>query len=267
MFPTIVRRFSSFILCMSALAFISCSKDKDTNVTPDPEPGNGATVKTGVYKIVNLAADTTATSGSAAVSLYYSLEENRVVPESQRQTGNWDIVLYGIYNSSVYPNNGAAAGSPGYGGPGQAKIYLVADRKFDAQYYDTLNFKPRKLPIPNNLFDAAFAAVKTVPVEDSKFFTRDVGLDHFQNVSDGWGYYDFYGALFPGNPLKTHVVYTMPRVMIIKTHKGHYAKLMIRSIYKDSPQDPDRNNKPGFVSFQYAIQMDGSKNLDISANN
>ncbi|MRG48945.1 hypothetical protein GFS24_27790 [Chitinophaga sp. SYP-B3965] len=244
------------ILLIACFVLAACSK-KDT---PPIEPGNS--LPTGVYRVVNLVADTTATSAGNAVSMYYSLEENKVIPESQRQTGRWDIVFYGIYNSSVYPNNGAAVGSPAYGGPGNARVYVVVDRKFDAQYYDTLNFKPKTLPIPRSLFNTAFDAVKTVP-DESKLGTRDIGLDHFQGEADGWGYYDFYGALFPGNAKKSHIVYTMPRVIIVKTHKGHYAKVMIENIYKDNPEDPTRDNKPGFVTFKYAIQMDGSKNLDI----
>lgn len=249
-------------LALATIMLAACSKDNDPKPEePGPDPLTG--VPTGVYRIVNLVADTNANSSGDAVSLYYSLEENKIIPASQRQTGNWDIVFYGIYNSSVFPNNGTAQGSPGYGGPGKAKIYLPVDRKFDAQYYDTVNLKPHTLPIPQSLFPLAFDAVKTVPVNDDKFFTRDIGLDHFQSGFDGWGYYDFYGSLYPDDPKKAHVVYTMPRVMIIKTHKGNYAKLIIENIYKDNPENPNRDNKPGFVTFTYAIQKDGSKNLDI----
>lgn len=242
---------------LAVIMLAACSKDSN----PDPEPPTGPEVQTGVYRIVNLVADTTATSSGNAVSMYYNLEENRVIPESQRQTGRWDIVFHGIYNSSVFPNNGNATGSPGFGGPGKAMLYLVVDREFDVQYYDTINFKPLSLPIARNLFDKAFESVKTA--DESKLRTKDVGLDHFQSPFDGWGHYDFYGTLFPGNPKKSHVVYTMPRVIVVKTHKGRYAKVMIENIYKDNPDNPDRDNKPGFVTFRYAIQMDGSKNLDI----
>lgn len=249
-----------WLLLCGIVMLAACSKDNDP-VPPGPEPGDSTTVETGVYRIVNLVADTNATSAGDAASLYYSLEENRVVPASQRQTGKWDIVFYGIYNSSVYPNNGAAAGSPAFGGPGNAKIYVVVDRKFDAQYYDTLNFKPKVLPIQRSLWETAFNAVKTA--EDDKLLTRDIALDHFQNEFDGWGHYDFYGTLFPGNPKKSHIVYSLPRVLVIKTHKGHYAKLIIENLYKNNPDNPTRDDKPGFVTFTYAIQMDGSKNLDI----
>lgn len=242
------------------LFLFSCKKETVTP-GPDPEPPNGVT--TGVYVLNNLPADVNATSATDAKTLYFSLEENKVVDESQRFTTNWDIAFGGIYNSSVMINNGKSSISPGYGGAGTGALYLVVDRKFDAQYYDTLNYYVTKLPIPVRLFDSSFKSVKAAP-GDSKMKTNTlISLDHFQSTSDGWAYYDFYGSLFPGNPKKAHVVYTMPRTIVVKTAKGNYAKICIRSIYKDQPEDPDRDSKPGYLSFTYAIQKDGSKNLDI----
>lgn len=250
--------------CLAAASLVACSKNNDAA----PDTGGKNTISTGVYSIVNLAADTLATSAGDARPLYFSIEQNKVIPESERYTDKWDICFTSIYNSSVYPNNGKAKGTPGYGGPGKGGLYLVVDRKFDKTYgYDTLLYKPDVLPIPLNLFDQSFAAVKNVPVTDDQFVTKDaVSLDHFQGSGDGWGYYDFWGSLFPGNPKKSHIVYTLPRTMIIRTATGKYAKLTIRSIYKDSPEDPTRDNKPGYVTFKFAIQMDGSKNLDIINN-
>lgn len=257
---SIWRTATAMLLLAGSL--VACSKNDGNKEIVDPG-GNTVTVPTGVYKVVNLVADTNATSAGNATDLYYSLEENKVVPASLKQSDKWDIAFSGIYNSSVYPNNGTANGSPGFGGPGTARIYVVVDRKFDAQYYDTINFKPKTLPIARNLWNTSFDAVKTVSVTDGQMVVRDAGLDHFQSNFDGWGYYDFYGALFPDNPKKTHVVYSMPRVILVKTNKGHYAKVIIENIYKDNPENPNRDNKPGYVTFRYAIQMDGSKNLDI----
>lgn len=258
------KTFFKLLCCgLAASSLVSCSKSDDA-ATPPPE--EKIIVKTGVYTKVNLAADTLATSASDARPMYFSLEQNKVIPESERYSDKWDICFTSIYNSSVYANNGKAKGTPGYGGPGNGGIYLVVDEAFDKSYgYDMENHKTTVLPIPLTLFDQAFAAVKTVPVADDKFNTKDaVSLDHFQGSPDGWGYYDFYGSLFPGNPKKAHVVYTLPRTMVIKTATGKYAKITIKSIYKDSPEDPSRDNRPGFVTFKYAIQMDGGKNLDIT---
>ncbi|RXK86475.1 HmuY family protein [Filimonas effusa] len=241
---------------------LACSKSDDAPVDPFVP---GQEVATGIYSAVNLAADTNATSGSDAAIMYFSLEQNKMVPASQQYTTNWDIAFGGIYNSSVYVNNGQSKpGFPGYGGPGKGRMFLVVDRKFDAQYYDTLKYIPNVLPIPGKLFDSALHVVKTVPVADDKFITSNlISLDHFQGAGDGWGYYDFYGSLFPGDAKKAHIVYSMPRTIIVKTTKGHYAKIVISSIYKDSPANPNRDNKPGYLTLKYAIQMDGSTNLDI----
>jgi len=256
--------FKLFCCCLAAGSLMACSKSNDAA----PDTDKPQTISTAVYSIVNLAADTLATSASDAKPLYFSLEQNKIVPESERYSTNWDICFTSIYNSSVYANNGKAKGTPGYGGPGNGGIYLVVDEAFDQSYgYDTEAYKPTVLPIPQNLFDEAFAAVKTVPVTDDQFNTKDaISLDHFQGSLDGWGYYDFYGSLFPGNPKKSHIVYTLPRTMIIRTATGKYAKVTIKSIYKDSPENPTRDNRPGFVTFKYAIQMDGSKNLNITNN-
>lgn len=241
-----------------ALLLFACKKE---TAKPEPEPGDG--VPTGVYVLNNLAADVNATSSSDAKTLYYSLEENKVIDESHRFTTHWDVAFGGIYNSSIMINNGKSSVSPGYGGAGTGALYLVVDRKFDAQYYDTGKYYVKTLPIPINLFDESFKGVTTAP-DDSRMKTNTlISLDHFQGTGDGWAYYDFYGSLFPGNPKKTHVVYTMPRTFVIRTNKGNYAKICIRSIYKDKPENPDRDSKPGYLSFTYAIQKNGSKNLDI----
>lgn len=247
------------VMCMLA----ACSKSDDDKTTPEIPPGTD--VKTGVYVISNLVADTSATSAVNAAPIYYSLEQNKIIPASQAQTSNWDIAFTNIYNSSIAPNNGKASNSPGFGGPGQGAIYLVRNKTVEDQFFNETTFSPTKVPIPLTLFDAAFNEVKSVTVADADFMTNDyIGMDHFMGSGYGFAFYDFYGNLFPGNAKKAHIVYPFPRTIIVKTAKGKFAKLQIISMYKDSPQDPNRDNKTGYLSFRFAIQMDGSKNLDIA---
>ncbi|SEW26385.1 HmuY family protein [Chitinophaga arvensicola] len=248
------------VVCLLA----ACSKSNDDKTPPEVNPPAGEVVKTGVYTINNMVADTSATSAINAATIYYSLEYNKIIPASQAQTANWDIAFTGIYNSSIAPNNGKAPNSPGFGGPGQGAVYLVLDKDAEAAF-DPVKLQPVKIPIAANLFDVSFNAVKTVTIPETDFVSNDyIGLDHFMGTGNGYAYYDFYGALFPGNTKKTHIVYTLPRTVLVKTAKGKYAKLQITSVYKDSPADPNRDNKTGYMSFRYAIQMDGSKQLDIS---
>ncbi|NSL88715.1 hypothetical protein ECE50_017875 [Chitinophaga sp. Mgbs1] len=258
---------SIFRLSVPVIMLLSaCSKSDDNKNTGTPGGGTEGRepVKTGVYTVVNMQADTAANSAGSARTIYYSLEENRIVPAAQAQTASWDIAFTGIYNSSVAPNNGNAANSPGNGGPGKGALLLLRDASIESRYFNDNNNTPKVLPVPKALFDEAFVNVKSVTYPDTDFMTNDyVGLDHFMGTGFGYAFYDFSGALFPGNPKKAHIVYTFPRVILIKTAKGKYAKLQILSVYKDSPANPDRDNKTGYLSFRYAIQMDGSKKLDF----
>jgi hypothetical protein len=242
---------------------VSCKKETDSNA--EPENGNGSALVTGVYTLTNLVADSTATFNTGAKEFYYSLEDGKIIPASQAQTSNWDICFNGTYNSNVCANNGSIASSPGYGGPGKGNIYMVLNTAIDAQYYNGPGLGINKVPA-RDLFNQAFAAVTNGNVGDGNW-ERDamVGLDYFQNTTPGWAWYDFYGSLFPDRPTDSvaHVAYALPRTLIVKTAKGNYVKLQIYSFYKDAPQVPTRSSKPGFITMKYAIQKNGSANLDI----
>ena len=244
------------------LAATSCSSDDPKPEAEEPEEE----VTSAIYTVVNLAADSTATSVSNARPLYFSLEDNKVIPESQKQTANWDIAFLGIYNSSIAPNNGSGQYSPGYGGPGKGGVYLLKYSDIDARYYDTPG-KPLKALPAKTLFDEAFNRTTTVPITNDKFTTsRYIELDYFGASLDGWAYYDFYGQMYPDKPTseKAHICYALPRPIIVRTARGNYAKVIIYSMYKGAPEDPDRSYKPGFITLKYAIQKDGSTNLNIT---
>ncbi|MEC5142119.1 HmuY family protein [Chitinophaga sp. 212800010-3] len=255
--------FPIAVAVISLLA--ACSKSNDDKTTPQPPAGDD--VKTGVYVISNMAADTSATSAVNATTIYYSLEQNKIVPASLAQTSSWDVAFTGIYNSSIAVNNGKAPNSPGFGGPGQGGLYLYRNDGVEAASFDNNTFKPLSIPIDQNLFNTSFNAVKSVTISDADFVANDfIGIDHFMGTGYGYAYYDFYGAFFPNDKKKAHIVYTLPRTIIVKTAKGKYAKLQITSVYKNSPQSPSRDDKTGYLSFRFAIQMDGTKNLDIAVN-
>jgi len=269
-----IQQLLSGMLLMSVLSLglTACSKGGDDNPAPVDPPDPSTEVTTGVYQVVNLVGDTTSTGQSAASTIYYSLVNKKVVPASKAQTAEWDIAFSNIYNSSISCNNGKEIHNLGYGGPGKGGIYLALDKEIDAQYLDTKNPKapvPKTTPINKDLFETAFKKVKTTPAED-QFLTQDfVQLDHFQGSGDGWAFYDFYGTLFPGKPEKEHIVYNFPRALVVRTAKGKYAKLIIYSVYKDSEPNPTiekngfKKTPAPYLTFKFAIQQDGSKNLDL----
>lgn len=247
------------------LLVLSCSKGSEARPEEIPVKGEPAKeVTTGVYTVVNINLDTATNGNSTAKTFYYSLETNRIVPEAERQTANWDIAFLGTYNSSLSANNGSAQYSVGYGGPGKGGLYLVQNEAIDAQYYDKANKKIKSIP-SRSLFDQAFNTVTTAVSDDQYLTNGFVQLDHFQGSEDGWAWYDFYGELFPDAPgdTKQHVAYALPRPILVRTAKGNYAKVVIYSLYKDAPENPTRSNKPGFINFKFAIQKNGSKDLNI----
>lgn len=240
---------------------LACSND---DPAPNSEEEDTTTVSSGVYSIT-LISDTTATSGSEAQPVYFSLENNQVISESLVQTNEWDICFEGIYSSSITVNNGSSATSPGYGGPGKGGIYLLMYDTIEQRYYDAPEEPLTTVP-ERSWFDEAFGLTTEVSISDDDFITTSINLDHFSGSGDGWAYYDFYGHLFPDSPAdeKAHVCYALPRPMLVRTAKGNYAKIIIYSIYEDAPENPDRSYSPGFITLKFGIQKDGSTNLNFT---
>lgn len=257
------------------LLLVSCSKDSDPlPEEPLPELPAITVTATGEYLVENLAADTTQdmtgkdiTESSAEV-LYYSLEDGRAVPKEYANTDKWDIAFSGIYNSSIWANHGEvvfADGTkgPGYGSPARGGLYLVVDSVVDRKYYNFKTYTPNVLPVPFAYLDEAYEKVTEVtPTMESKLLSKGfLSVDHFLGSGDGYAFYDFYGNMFPDNPKKTHIAYSLARPIIVKTAKGNWAKVIIYSFYKDKPVDPDRDNTAPYLTFKYAILKDGSKDF------
>ncbi|MFT4204685.1 MAG: hypothetical protein QM610_12340 [Chitinophagaceae bacterium] len=248
----------------------ACSSSKDvTSPTDDSSDDDTTTtteVSTGVYSFSDLVADSTATYTTSTAPLYFSLETGTVVDAKYAQSNKWDICFNSIYNSNICANNGSLSASPGYGSTGIGQIYLDINSNIDAYYYQGAGLALKSVPT-RDLFDSAFAATTSATTASSNWEkTGVVGLDYFGGSTSGWAWYDFYGALFPdsASSLVAHVCYALPRTVIVKTaKKGYYAKVVIYSLYKGAPEVPTRNNKSVFFTLKYAIQKDGTTNLDI----
>lgn len=263
------------IVMAGCLVVLSCSKSDDP--APDEKTELPAlpavTVTTsGEYTVNDLPGDLTKTMEGKDITddgnfstLYYSLEDGRAVPKEYAATDKWDIAFAGVYNSTVWANNGSVkyesgGSNPGYGSPARGMFYLIVDEEVDKKYYNSATHTPRQVPIPFSYLDEAYDKITKVPVTDDKFdFYGALGLDHFLASGDGYAYYDFYGNMAPGNPKKAHVVYNMARPFIIKTAKGNYAKVILYSFYKGKPENPDRDNTAPYLSFKYTLLKDGSK--------
>lgn len=251
-------KYPSICLILLLMLFLGCDKEQ---IIIEPEVELEAGIET--FYVENLATDSLATSSSSTKPMYYSLEKNQVVSEEYALTTEWDICFAGTYNGTIYVNNGNSTVSPGSGGPGKGLLYMHMLDNIESQYYAEPGEPLASLP-SFELFDDAFDMTKEVPVSDEGFDSEYLYLDFFGTQKFGWAYYDFYGKMFPDSDpaLTSHVCYSLPRVIIVKTAKGNYAKLIIYSMYKDAPTVPDRTISPGFLTLKYSIQRDGSTNLD-----
>ncbi|WP_442589926.1 HmuY family protein [Pedobacter sp. AW31-3R] len=270
---------SLLLACILLLSACSKSEDPEPEVILPPLPAITVTAS-GEYTVTDVPGDLTASMSGQDLNstgdfkpLYYSLEDGRAIPAEYANTDKWDIAFTGIYNSSLWANNGAVifdngTKAPGYGSPARGGLYLVIDKTVDAKYYDEVKHQPVQVPIAKSLLDEAFNNVQSVPVADEQLLSRGyLTLDYFLGSSSGYAFYDFYGAMFPGDPKKAHIVYNLPRTVIIKTAKGNYAKLVIYSFYKGSPASPTLDSEAPFLTFKYSILKDGSKDFSkLTAN-
>nr|WP_068891681.1 HmuY family protein [Pedobacter panaciterrae] len=258
----------SFILMIAALSS-SCSKDKTIPEKELPLLPAVTVTATGEYTIT-LKGDAEAkmnTGDGNFKPVYYSLEDGRVIPEEYAATDKWDIAFTGIYNSSIWANHGEAMfdngnKGPGYGSPAKGGIYLVIDKDVESKYYDESKQQPKQVPIEKALLDEAYDNVKTVGIADNQLISKGyLSLDYFLGSGAGYAFYDFYGAMFPGDKNRAHIVYNLPRPIIIKTARGNYAKIIIYSFYKDSPVSPTLQSEAPYITLKYTILKDGTKDF------
>ncbi|WP_281233184.1 HmuY family protein [Flavobacterium gelatinilyticum] len=239
----------------------ACSSDDskaDDNQDPgDPDieiPANPLFYKlTSVKNYQGSTSDDNPTAPSA--TLYYSLEENKAMDGSYKKTRKWDLAFGGLYASFLSGNNGSNSQNNGYQASGVGGITIVA--------------KP-------------FEEVIDIPA-DSQFKTGIdvVGTDDAGSFGSGtgWYLYDFGGDVVgDGSPEKAHVAYALgaslttkngtvipARTVIVKTANGNYAKIKMRSVYKDvyDPAQWFKDTPHMYYSFDYVLVPAGSTKFEI----
>ncbi|MEN7546877.1 HmuY family protein [Rapidithrix thailandica] len=246
------RCMIGFIL-IQMLTFSSCSDDESMEIVKPK--GHLET-----HVVTNLISGAGSDDYSdIADPIYYNLEENKIVDKALAQTSQWDIELSGAFNTSIKPNNKHDKHSAGYQGAGTSEIFLYKDPEVEADYFDETEIMPKRMP-ERALSDKVFDNLSEVPAENEMVQMSEIGLNQFMSAQeDGWCFYDMGGLLFPeAGPEKHHVIYALPRCIIVKTNKGNYVKLIMQSIYQNNPENPDRSHKPGYINFKYTIQKNGT---------
>lgn len=249
----ITSAFGAIVLALSA-----CSDDAQNHeLAPEPEPAVSDTIFNRVITVLNFGESLP--GGHEPLdemgAVYYSLEQNRTIPESYKKTALWDVSFSGVYRSFLGGNNGKNNQNFGAGGPGKGGVSVLKK---------------------------AFDDVVDIP-GDQEFKTGSaiIGTDDEGHYGQGTGYYlyDFNGLLIgDGSYEKQHVAYCLadtlttaagkkigPRTIVIKTASGHYAKICMMSLYKNqlNPADWKRTSEAPFLSFKYMIVKAGSSRFEI----
>ena len=94
-----------------------------------------------------------------------------------------------------------------------------------------------------DLGEVSFDSVTTAPSEG--YIPNVAGRDTVHPLLDNWYDYGF----------TTHVLTPKPRVYVIRTADGHYAKIRIVSYYCPGA-------RPGCTTFRYVYQGDGSRSFE-----
>lgn len=119
------------------------------------------------------------------------------------------------------------------------------DVSFSALYNSDITPSNGKIAI----VDTAFAALTTAP-DDAAFTAASVGMT---GAAPGWYTY---------NPTSHTIGRTKTdRTLVLKTADGKYAKFEMISIYKGNPAAPTVQTPLPYLTFNYYVQADGSKNL------
>lgn len=237
--------FRSLTYCMLLLAFASCKKDNGGTV---PEPSDTTGIQ--FNKLITVSNFGEALpEGSEPLTdqspVYFSLETNSPTLIEYRRTNRWDVSFSGTYRSFMGGNNGSDNSNLGTGGPGKGGIMIVAKD---------------------------FNEVIDIPSDDQfKTGSTLIGTDDSGAFGAGLGYYlyDFDGTIKgDGSFSKKHIAYVLQekRTLIVRTAKGHYAKIRMRSIYKDllDPATWKRDSPHPFFSFEYVLARSGSTKFVIN---
>lgn len=191
--------------------------------------------------------------------IFFSLEQNQAVNQTLKRTNRWDLSFSSVYRSYIGGNNGSNKDNFGFGGPGLGAIMLVK-KKFE----DVVD-------IPTN--------------ESFNTLSTAFGPDENGDIGDkiGWYLYDFSGLLVrDGTFDNEHIAYALdkelpitttngtkktiePRTIIVRTAKGNYAKIRIRSLYKNEliRDNWKRKTEKPFFTFDYVLVKAGSTKFEI----
>lgn len=256
-------RTSIFYFCLllliTTIGLISCGKKESTvpekeEVTEKEMPTNESLFYK-LNRVENIPATQENSSSTGASPVYYSLENKTILGTTHQKTRNWDLAFEGLFNSFLSGNSGSNNTNLGKGNTAVGGILIKTE---------------------------AFNDVINIPA-DSEFKTEGnlIGTDDYGDFGEGtgWYLYDFSGNIVRnGTEENQHIAYTLyneltlkngtivsPRTIIVKTAKGHYAKIKMISCYKDlyTPELWKKSSPKMYFTFEYLMVPKGSTKFEI----
>jgi len=157
----------------------------------------------------------------------YSLRENRVVPNADSATAQWDI---GLRQTRIIFNSGAS-------GPGQGGARLV-----------------------NQIFEEVREIPANIQFATDTTATR-LALTPQGNNPNGW--YTYTTGVNPAQPQAGVITPTPGRTILVRTADGRFAKVRVLHYYRNRPANIDPlAAEAGYYTFEFAFQADGSRRFE-----
>ena len=207
------KRIFLTLVSIVAFSFLSISCESTTAAGDDPYNGD-------VRTQTNMHAD------SAEGWLYFSLDDDKIIPADQIGTDNWDIKMAyllccgGTRQINVFLNSGSV-------GVGSTKGAVVNSR------FETLTEVPAELTLRED----------ETSIEDRIVPASVLGADIM--------------FIYEGPP--NHTIAVSPdKILVISTASGNTYKFQFTSIYKDHEQSPTQETPMGYYHFRYQQALNGA---------
>lgn len=235
-------RFLAFLMIFGIAA--GCSSSNDPQPEPKPEEVEEPETPEHVFNQLQTIENLFTPAGDKVPPTLFSLEQGTIIENKYAQTRLWDISFSDLYASFVDANNK----KDGYGkdGLGSGGILMI-NKDFD-----------EVIDIPK---DNEFRTGGTPYGPDKSGAVSDV---------DGWFLYDMYGEIKGDkDPDKKHVCYPLEdRTLVVRTARGNYAKIRIKSVYKNDldPANWSVKSEKTYYTFDYVLAKKGSTKFEIKAS-
>ncbi len=255
------NKIGGFALCITLLALTSCGDVFDRNeVDWEPDVPMSDTVFNREIQVLDLGTNNIPENHrplDEADPLFFTLGRISSIPTAYRTSDRWDIAFYGLYRTAITSNNGT---TPGFGyGTSTVGGVMVLEQPF-SEVMDVPDDADFKVPGSAGLAGMGDA----LNPGGHTFYTFFENIFRPEKVEEPNGHLyqhmmyplsEEMAKAFPGTYGKNKVK-VVPRTVVVRTAKGHYAKIEIQSFYKGVTDPMTMVRGVGaipYISFRYMM--------------